>query len=39
MAVTHQTDSAQRVIPLFFTHTGPALTATAPDWIGYHNKL
>jgi hypothetical protein len=35
MAVTHQTDSEQRVIQLSFTHTGPStLTATAPD--GWH---
>jgi hypothetical protein len=35
MAVTHQTDSQQRVIPLTFTRTGPTtLTATMPD--GWH---
>lgn len=35
MAVTHQTDSEQRVIPLSFTPTGPTtLTATAPN--GWH---
>jgi hypothetical protein len=35
MAVTHQTDSEQRVVSLSFSHTGPTtLTATAPD--GWH---
>lgn len=35
MAVTHQTDSEQRVIPLSFTQTGPTtLNATAPN--GWH---
>lgn len=31
MAVTHQTDSEQRVIPLTFTTTGTTLTVTAPN--------
>jgi len=35
MAVTHQTDSEQRVIPISFAQTGSTtLTATAPD--GWH---
>lgn len=35
MAVTHQTDSEQRVIPLSFTQKGPTvLTVTAPN--GWH---
>jgi hypothetical protein len=31
MAVTHQTDSEQRVIPLDFTRSGNTLTVTVPD--------
>ena len=31
MAVTHQTDSEQRLIPLDFTRSGYALTVTAPN--------
>ncbi len=31
MAVTHQTDSEQRVIPLNFTTSGTTLTVTAPN--------
>ena len=31
MAVTHQTDSEQRVIPLCFGPSGADLLATAPD--------
>ncbi len=31
MAVTHQTDSEQRVIPLEFTTSGTTLTVTAPN--------
>ena len=34
MAVTHQTDTEQRVIPLDFTRTGDILEATAPN--GHH---
>lgn len=31
MAVTHQTDSEQRAVPLRFTQSGQTLTATAPN--------